>query len=88
MNIQVSGVTSKDPLTPFQVYAGTSDFATILNDIRDGKLPVNSGQPFPVNFASEDSPDANPMSPWSQNYTENIMEPKPHEVLGPKSFGL
>jgi hypothetical protein len=88
MNIYVSNNASKDPLTPFQVYAGTSDFASILNDMKNGKFPTGTGQPFPVNFASEDSPEANPMSPWSQNCTENISEPNNYEILGPKSLGL
>ena len=88
MNIYISTNAQREPLTPFQVYAGTSDFATILNDMKEGKFPVGTNDPFPVNFASEDSPEANPMSPWSQNYTENISEPKPFEVLGPRTFGL
>lgn len=82
------GGQSVTPITPYHTYAGMSDFATILNDMKDGKLPVGTQRPFPVNFAAEDSPEVNPMSPWSKNYTANIMEPKPYEVLGPHSLGL
>lgn len=89
MNIYVSSAAAQQgEMTPFQAYAGTSDFASILNDMKKGLFPVGTNQPFPVNFASEENPEVNPMSPFSKNYTCNTREPDSCEILGPKSLGL
>ena len=61
VDIYVSSIANQThEQTPFHVYQGTSDFATILNDMRKGELPVGTGKPFPVNFQEEDNP-VNPM---------------------------
>jgi hypothetical protein len=88
VDIYVSSIANQThEQTPFHVYQGTSDFATILNDMRKGELPVGTGKPFPVNFQEEDNP-INPMSPWSQNYTTNTYEPPRSDIIGPHAFGL
>lgn len=89
MNIQINSNAQHHEMTPYHVYKGTSDFASVLNDMMEGKLPVGTGKPFPVNFQSEEE-DAvvNPMSPWTMMCTNNISEPKPYEIIGPRSFGL
>lgn len=36
--------------TPYHLYYLTRDFSTILNDIKYDKIPVGTGNPFPVEF--------------------------------------
>lgn len=74
--------------TPAHVYNGTSDFATILEDMKKGELPTGTGQPFPVNFDAEGDQmlSNNAASPWAQKYTNNMGEPL--QPMGPEIFGI
>lgn len=47
--------------TPAHVHMQTTDFSAILNDLRDGKIPSGTGQPFNVNWSDEN------IAPWDTN---------------------
>lgn len=87
MDIYISSnkLTQKHEMTPMHVYAATQDFSIVLNDIRDGNLPVGTGQPFPVNFQDEEE---NPPSSFVRDRTSMFANPNPSEIFGPKAFGL
>ena len=88
MEIMVNRNIQSCEQTPAHVYHGTSDFATILNDIRDGHLPTGTGKPFPVNFQSDNQNAVNPASPWTKNQGTTFVEPPSSEIIGPKAYGL
>ena len=52
-----------EPATPAHYYTGISDFSTILNDMAEHKIPVNTGVVFPVVWKS-DMQDPNTL-PWN-----------------------
>ena len=52
-------------ITPAHTHAATTDFSNILDDLANGNIPCGTGEPFPVNW-STDQPnvqDAN-RPPW------------------------
>jgi hypothetical protein len=78
-------------MTPAHVYAGMADFSNVLDDMRDGKFPVGTGKPFPVNFDSEIDPATQqPAMPsaWTAHCSTNLSDPPNNMVIGPKAFGL
>jgi hypothetical protein len=87
MDIYISsnGLSQKHEWTPMHAYAATKDFATILNDIQKGELPVGTNKPFPVNFAEEEE---NPPSQFIRDHTSMFSNPHPSEIIGPRAFGL
>lgn len=88
MNIYTSG--KQIIMTPAHNYAATTDFATILNDMKRGEFPVGTGKPFPVNFdvQTENGEVVDPMSPWTAHRTSNLSEPPASQIIGPRAFGL
>lgn len=87
MYIYTNGQTTMQ--TPAHVYNGTQDFVKILEDMKKGEFPVGTGQPFPVNFDSEEqqlNPDAS--SPWVQHCTNPQIGGPPVQPIGPEIFGL
>lgn len=68
-------------LTPAHVYVGMNDWSNILKDMEEGKFPVGTGRPFPVNFDKEnDTPDMKSLSPWIAQQTDMSYNPTP---IGP-----
>lgn len=72
---QKTGLFGGIEMTPAHVYAATTDFSVILDDIASGKLPCNTGKPFPVVWKTEsddNTPQFNTSSiPNSNNYRNN-----------------
>lgn len=61
--------------TPAAIYAGITDFAVFLSNIATGEIPSGTGQPFPVNWNSENEDylpwyQGGPKSfnPWNMKY--------------------
>lgn len=86
MNIYVNPGASMI-MTPAHNYAGTTDFADILDDMKHGNFPTGTGQPFPVNF-DEPSSEVDSASPWVNNRSTQFADPPANEIMGPKHFGL
>ena len=78
-------------MTPAHAYAGMADFANVLDDMREGKFPVGTGKPFPVNFDVDIDPATQqPKMPsaWTARCSTNFSDPPGHNIIGPKAFGL
>lgn len=72
-------------MTPAHNYARTTDFADILDEMKNGLFPTGTGKPFPVNFDEEQT---EMTSPWSNNRTGQFVDAPRSEIIGPKHFGL
>lgn len=51
-----------EPPTPAHYYSGISNFADILDDMMNGKIPYNTGSAFPVIWKSDMDPNG---VPWN-----------------------
>lgn len=71
-NINSNMVNGSSEMTPAHVYSAVRDFATILDDIGKGDLPVNTHLPFPVNWENKE-PTAQQL--WSANNTQSFYNP-------------
>lgn len=68
---QMSGDGVDINMSPATIYSGVINFATILDNIANGEIPVASGRPFPVNWKSSDDdmpwyPDKPNTNPWQR----------------------
>lgn len=51
-------------VTPAHVYAAVNDFSVILEELAKGNIPSGTGQPFDVNWNTEENENFNNGSPW------------------------
>lgn len=59
-----ASIFGEEQITPAHTHLATNDMSAILDDIARGNIPTGTGQPFPVNWKTDQNSQNPQDPPW------------------------